>query len=206
MMSLQRCILLPTLIVAWGAAPAPAQWVITPYLGVNVSGDVEQGKGGPGASVDYLGGRFGFAFDFQRYQHFFKDSDISPLDSAATPNCTEAVTEAAARCLDIDTDAMSFMGNMMVPVRTQAASKWRPYGTAGLGLIRAWTNQENSDQNNFGFNVGGGLTYSLSRRVGLRGDLRYFRALVDENKRDGVYFRDYGFLRASLGVTYAFPR
>ena len=204
MMRLQLCVLLTVPVVAWAAAPAHAQWVVTPSLGVNVSGTVEHSKGGPGASVDYLGGRLGVEFDFQRYQHFFKDSEIVPLDPAAPPNCTGPVTGAGARCTDIDTDAMSFMVNAVMPIQTSA--KWRPYGTAGLGVIRAWTNEEDRDQNNFGFNVGGGLMYSLSRRVGLRGDLRYFRALVDENKREGVYFRDYDYLRVSVGVALAFPR
>jgi opacity protein-like surface antigen len=206
MMRLRRGVLLTVPIVAWTAAPAYAQWVITPYLGANVSGDVEHGKGGPGGAVDYFGGRLGFEFDFQRYQHLFKDSEVSPLDPNAPPNCTEPVTEARGACTDIDTDAVGFMGNVVVPIRIQGATKWRPYGTAGLGMIRAWTNEEDRDQNNFGFNVGGGLMYSLSKRVGLRGDLRYFRALVDENKRDGVYFRDYDFLRVSFGVTFGFPR
>jgi hypothetical protein len=41
--------------------------------------------------------------------------------------------------------------------------------------------------------------------VGLQSDLRYVRAFVDENKREGVVFRDYGFLRVSFGVTFGFP-
>jgi opacity protein-like surface antigen len=206
MMRFPCCVLLTVPVVAWAAVPAHAQWVITPSLGVNVAGNVEHGKGGPGGSVGYFGGRFGFEFDFQRYIHFFKDAEISPLDPAAPPNCTGSLTEPERGCTDIDTDAMGFMANVVVPVRIQGATKWRPYGTAGLGIIRAWTNEEDRDQNNFGFNVGGGLMYSLSERVGLRGDLRYFRALVDENEPDGVYFRDYDFLRVSFGVTLAFPR
>jgi hypothetical protein len=65
-----RCVLFAVPVVAWIPAPVQAQWVITPHLGGNVSGDVEYGKGGPGGSVGYFGGRFGFEFDFQRYQHF----------------------------------------------------------------------------------------------------------------------------------------
>jgi opacity protein-like surface antigen len=206
MTRLRRCVLVTLPALAWTAAPAHAQWVITPYLGVNVSGNVEQGKGGPGGSVGYFGGRFGFEFDLQRYQHFFKDSEISPLDPAAPPNCTNALPEPERGCTDLDTDAMGFMGNVVVPVRIQGTTKWRPYGTAGLGLIRAWTNEEGREQNDFGFNVGGGLMYSLNRRVGLRGDLRYFRAFVEENKPDGVYFRDYDFLRVSGGVSIGLPR
>jgi hypothetical protein len=46
--------------------------------------------------------------------------------------------------------------------------------------------------------------YSLNDRVRLRGDLRYFHAFVDENKREGGYFKDYGFLRATFGITFTF--
>lgn len=205
-MRVQRGILLSVFLGAWTATPAPAQaqWVITPYLGGNVSGDVEHGKGGPGVSVSFLAGRLGFEVDLQRYQHFFKDSDVFPLDPAAPPNCLAGATQAGAPCTDIDTDAMGFMGNVVVPIRIQGAPKWRPFGTAGLGVIRAWTNEENRHQNDLGFNAGGGLMYALSERVGVRGDVRYVRALVDENEGDGVLSRDYDFLRVSFGVTIGF--
>ena len=49
-MRVRRCILLTALVVAWTVAPAQSQWVATPYLGINISGDVEAGKGGPGGS------------------------------------------------------------------------------------------------------------------------------------------------------------
>jgi len=200
---LRRCVLLTVTGVAWIAAPAHAQWVIAPYVAANVAGDVERGKGGPGVSIGYLGHRLGFEFDFQRYQHFFKDSEVSPLDPAAPPNCTGAV----GPCTDIDTDAMGFMGNVVVPIPTRHAPRWRPYGTAGVGAIHSWTEEQNDrSQGNFGANVGGGVMYLLSKHVGLRGDLRYFRAFVDQDKPDGVYFKDYGFWRAAFGVTLGFPR
>jgi len=101
---------------------------------------------------------------------------------------------------------MGFMANVVLPIRIQGVPKWRPYGAAGLGVIHAWTNLEDRSQNNLGFNVGGGVMYSLSKHVGLRGDLRYFRVAVDTNERKGVLFKDYDFLRASLGVTFEFPR
>ncbi len=58
-----RRFLLTALVVTWTAAPGYAQWVATPYLGMNVSGDVEQRKGGPGGSISYFGGLVGFEFD-----------------------------------------------------------------------------------------------------------------------------------------------
>lgn len=195
-MRVRRGILLTVLFLAWTTAPAQAQWVATPYVGVNVSGDVETGKGGPGGSVGYFGGLLGFEFDFQLFKHFFKDADVASL--LPDPR------------LDLDTDARSFMGNLVVPIRIQGATNLRPYGTAGIGVIRAVFDTSydlaDTDQNNLGFNVGGGVMYSLNDRVGLRGDLRYLRALVDEDKHEGGFFRDYGLWRATVGVTLGFPR
>src|SRR5262245_65875807 len=103
-----RCVLFAGPAVAWMAVPAQAQWVVAPYLGANVAGDLEFRRGGPGASVGYLGTRFGFELDFQRYQHFFKDSEISPLDPAAPPNCTAGIS---GPCTAINTDAWGIIGN-----------------------------------------------------------------------------------------------
>ena len=203
MMRCRRFTLLAVTVVAWTAAPATAlaQFLVTPYVAANVTGDVEHGKGGPGVSVGYLGDRLGFEFDLARYQHFFKDSEVFPLSPAAPPNCQPGASSA---CTDIDTDAIGFSGNVVLPIRIHAAAKWHPFGSAGLGVIRGWTNEEDRAQNNLAFNVGGGVTYLLNTRLGLRGDLRYFRALVDDNKPDGIRVTDYGFMRASVGVTFRF--
>ena len=200
MMRFRRCFLLAVAVIAWTAAPAHAQWLATPYVGGNVAGDVEHGKGGPGISAGFLGDRLGFEFDVERYQHFFKDSEVFPLDPTAR-NCQPGVSSA---CTDIDTDAIGFSGNVVLPIRIHAAAKWHPFGSAGLGVIRAWTNEEDRSQNNVAFNAGGGVTYLLKTRVGLRGDLRYFHAFVDENTPDGIRVTDYGFVRASVGVTFRF--
>ena len=198
-------ILLAVLVVAWTAAPAQAEWVVTPYLGINLAGDVEFRRGGPGGSAGYFGGRLGFEFDFERYNHFFKDEDVAHL---VPNNC--GVGPAGEPCTDLNTDAMSFMGNVVVPLHSRGAKNWRPYAAAGLGVIHAWFDapgdQYDTDQTNFASNVGGGVMYSLNDRVRLRGDARYFRAFVDENKREGGYFKDYGFLRLTFGVTFTFGR
>jgi hypothetical protein len=194
--------LLAILVAAWTPAPARAQWVITPYLGINLAGDAEFRRGGPGISGGRVGNRLGFEFDVQRYHHFFKDSRIELVPN----NCAPGVR---ATCIDLNTDAWSFMGNVLAPIRSKGA-KWRPYGTAGIGVIQAWVegpgDQYDVEQDNFALSVGGGVLYSLKGRAGVRGDIRYFRAFVAEDKREGGYFRDYGFLRATLGVTVTFGR
>jgi opacity protein-like surface antigen len=115
------------------------------------------------------------------------------------------------RCsADFDTDAVSVFGNIVAPIRIQRATKWRPYATAGLGVIRAWVDSTvdrlDAHQNNLGFNAGGGVMYSLSRRIAVRNDTRYLRALVAEDKREGVLFKDYGFWRITVGVTFGLTR
>ena len=200
MIGVRRGILLTVLLVAW--TPAQAQWVVTPYLGINLAGDAEFRRGGPGVSGGYFGDRLGFEFDVQRYHHFFKDKNVDLVPN----NCVPGVTTP---CIDLNTDAWSFMGNVVAPIRSRGA-KWRPYGTAGLGVIHAWVDgpgdRYDVEQDNPALNVGGGVMYSVKSRVGLRGDVRYFRAFVDEDRREGGYFKDYGFLRATFGVTFSFGK
>ena len=202
----QRCILLTLTATAWTVAPAQAQWEVTPYLGINLAGDAEFRRGGPGVSVAFVGERLGFEFDVERYNHFFKDKDVAYL---VPNNC--GVGPRDESCVDLNTDAIGFMGNVVAPIRITHAKHWRLYATAGLGVIHSWvTDPSNAvadtNQNNFAFNVGAGVMYSLNNRVALRGDVRYFLAFVNEDKRDGFYFNDYGFLRATFGVTFGFPR
>ena len=113
-----RCgVALAVLVVVGTAAPAQAQWLVSPYLGINLGGDAEFRRGGP-ASAGYFGGRLGFEFDVQRYHHFFKDKNVELVPN----NCAPGVV--STQCIDLNTDAWSFMGNMVAPLRSKEA-KWR---------------------------------------------------------------------------------
>ena len=195
----RRSVLIAVPVLSWLTASAQAQWTITPQLGMNFAGDVEFRRGGPGASAGYFGKRVGFEVEFQRYQHFFKDSEIVPLDPAAPPNCTGG--QGGIPCKDINTDARSLMGNVVVRLRP-AATKWHLYATAGLGLMHAWTNEEGRQQDDLAWSVGGGVLYSFRKRAALRGDLRYGHGFADANATAGVYYKDYGFWRVTLGLTF----
>jgi hypothetical protein len=197
-----RSILFGVLVAAGTAAPAQAQWVVTPYVGINVAGDVEKGRGGLGASAGYFGGWWALEFDVERHGHFFKDAEINNDKTFAE---------------DVNTRATRLMGNVVVPIRRDGPASWHPYAAAGFGLIRAGflhIRTPNVYQNHLAFNAGGGIIKSLNSSVGLRGDLRYFRASADENKPlpagqrgdvNGVY-RDYGFWQFTFGVTLGVPR
>jgi hypothetical protein len=189
-------------MVAWTAAPAQAQWVVTPYVGINLAGDAEFRRGGLGVSGGHLGDVFGVELDVQRHHHFFKDENVDLVPNNCLPG-------GVSQCIDLNTDAWSLVGNVVAFARGAGAT-WRPYGTGGVGVIHAWVegpgDQYDREQDNLALNVGGGVMSTLGGRVGLRVDVRYFRAFVDEDQRDGGYFKDYGFLRAAFGVTFTFPR
>ena len=60
-------------------------------------------------------------------------------------------------------------------------------------------------QNELGFNIGGGVHSFFTDNFGLRGDIRYFRALQKGN--DGgkdLDLSDLRFWRGTLGVTFRF--
>jgi opacity protein-like surface antigen len=188
---------LTLLVIAATALPAHAQWIGTPYIGVNLAGDTEFRRGGVGGAFGYLGDRLGFEFDVERHHHFFKDKNVDLVPNNCTPG-------RSTNCIDLNTRASRFMGNVVAPLRGRG-EKWRPYGTAGLGVIRPWIEgpgaQYDVQQSDLAFSIGGGVIYSRTNRVGFRADVRYLRGLVDESKREGAYFRDYGFVHASAGVT-----
>ena len=60
--------------------------------------------------------------------------------------------------------------------------------------------------NDLALTVAGGVDGMLSRRVGMRGDIRYFRALQDNEADDDidVSIGNFGFWRATAGVTFRF--
>ncbi len=85
----------------------------------------------------------------------------------------------------------------------------RPYGSAGLGLMRANIQSATGlfndlATNDLGINVGAGLNGQFNDQVGIRGDVRYFRA-VQDNVADNDLDLDFGsfnFWRGTVGVTF----
>jgi hypothetical protein len=74
-----------------------------------------------------------------------------------------------------------------------------------MGVIHAWIEDAgpyNTSQENLAINMGGGALRRLNDWLALRGDVGYFRAFVDEEKREGAYFKDYQFARVELGLTF----
>jgi opacity protein-like surface antigen len=195
-------------LVALVAAPsrASADWYITPFIGGNFGGNANFGdlndfddeferRVDMGASLGWMGnGIAGFELDFGWSPNFFQN------------------TSGDANFQWGDSNVTSLMANVVVgaPIGGQSGVGVRPYATGGLGLLRSSitgsTFFNDLHTNDLGFNVGAGLHGYFTDNVGLRGDVRYFRSLQD-NEPDTDFdlgLADFNFWRATLGVTFRF--
>lgn len=198
--------------LALAAAPARADWLLTPYLGVVFGGaansftlndldDEFEQRITLGGSVSYLRrGLFGFEIDYAVAPNFFQFT-------GGTGNFD---------ILDLNSSVQTLMGNAVLSRNHGAV---RPYVAGGVGTIRV-NLQSASDvfgdltSNDTGVNIGGGAHVFLGSRVGLRGDVRYFRGLEplddEDPSTDDEFFdqqftkQDFQFWRATLGVTFKF--
>jgi opacity protein-like surface antigen len=178
-------------------AQARADWVFTPYIGVNLARggdvfDVDSGKNSLnfGGSLGFMGaGVFGFEVDFGYSPDFFDTNDSNAFDGNVT----------------------SLMGNIIIgiPIGGQTGGGVRPYVSGGVGLLKSKLDDVDDffdvDQNSFGINAGGGVMVFFTDNVGIRGDMRYFRSLKDDDENDvDLSLGSFDFWRASAGVTFRF--
>lgn len=191
------------LLLGGTAAPASADWLLTPYIGVTFGGSADIGdvfdldddferKAAYGISAAWMGGGvFGFEIDFATSPNFL-DLSTGPIDWG-------------------NSNVTTLMGNLVlgVPIGGQRGFGVRPYATAGFGLLR--TRVEIGDlfddlsSNELGVNVGGGAHVFFSDLIGLRGDLRYFRGLTEDD--EGLFdlgFENFEFWRGTVGITFRF--
>ena len=148
------------------AAPARADVTLTPFLGGLFKGQLPTKKATYGVSVAAMGkGIIGGEVDFSWAPKFVDE----------TPTAT-AVREA------------NFTGNLIVgiPVGGTHGASVRPYVVGGVGIIRA-TNKASDfgaklTNNDFAYDLGGGVMGTINSHFGLRGDLRYFRTTSSTNQ------------------------
>ena len=178
------------------AAPAAAQTttggLVTPFIGVVTNTPTDENRTIYGAAVGATGNVVGFELDFGYAPNFFEaDDDFGELGPEG--------------------NVTTVMGNLLLGI---PAGRVRPYATVGVGLMRS--NLDASDffddisRNDFGVNYGGGVMVFLSDRVGLRGDIRQFRSLNNDDLDDDFpeppdfSLGDFKFWRATGGVTIRF--
>ena len=171
------------------ASPARADWLFTPYLGVTFGGDTSGQNVTYGASFGWMGGGvIGFELDGSFAPDLFDEDDGLDLSIQ-------------------DSNATTLMGNLIIGAPLGPV---RPYVSGGAGLIRTRVADANEffdvDDNSFGVNVGGGIMGFINDNVGLRGDVRYFRSVQDNNLGDDIDldFGTFDFWRGTFGVTFRF--
>lgn len=208
-MSVRKSLLAVALAMfAIAAAPsrASADWLFTPFIGGNFGGSANFGDFNDfddeferrvdlGASLGWMGaGIAGFELDFGWSPNFFQD------------------TRGEADFEFGDSNVTTLMGNLVLgaPIGGQTGPGLRPYGVAGLGLMRSSISGgdffNDLTANDFGFNVGAGVHGFFNDNVGLRGDVRYLRSLEDTEPDSDLDLglSDFNFWRATIGLTFRF--
>jgi len=198
---------LAVIIVAGAPGKASADWLFTPFVGWNwggtaeftdIAGDFEdefERRSNFGASLAWMGaGALGFEVDFGYAPNFFENTagedDFEYGDSNVT----------------------TLMANLMVgvPFGGQSGFGIRPYASGGLGIIKSRIEDADDlfdvDSTDWGMNVGGGVNAFFSDRFGLRGDVRYFRSLQDNEPDDEVDLAlgSFRYWRGTVGVVFRF--
>lgn len=184
-------------------ATANAQsWFVTPFVGANFGGnanfedfddldDEVEKRVDFGATIGWNPSVVGFEFDFGFSPNFFENTVGNSNFEFGDSNVT------------------TFMANVLLSAPPGRGI--RPYGSAGLGIIRSSVSGigdffDDVTRNDLGVNIGGGINGQFTPNVGIRGDLRYFRSLEDDSNDDefDLGLSDFDFWRGSVGVTFRF--
>lgn len=102
---------------------------------------------------------------------------------------------------------LTLMSNARVAFPGRA--RVRPFASGGVGLIQPNLAEPGGllrvDGTKFGWNAGGGLVTMLSDRIGIRADVRYFRASDDQASTNafGIKFDGFDFVKTSVGVAFS---
>jgi hypothetical protein len=182
------------------AAPssARAEAFVIPWIGVNFGSnpfdsladgrEIEGERTTYGVTAGSMGaGIIGGEFDFGYSPSFFGDTSDFGSNNVLTA-----------------------MGNLIVgiPIGGTRGAGVRPYVSGGIGLIRTsygdFLDIDAISNNDFGYNLGGGIMGFFATHVGLRGDVRYFRT-INSNSPDNpldleLDLGGFHFWRASIGV------
>jgi opacity protein-like surface antigen len=178
-------------IIIGTATQARAQGFISPLIGYDFGGDAgcpnlnncQDKKINASVSLGAMGNAFGFEEEVAYAPNFFGNAP------------------------GLSSSALTLMSNIMLVPKIGPV---RPYVLAGIGLIKTHVELTTAsvfttDNNNLGWDVGGGLIGFVGGHVGVRGDLRYFHSFQDLTVLGftlGDSKLNYG--RASVGLVLKF--
>jgi opacity protein-like surface antigen len=181
------------ILVALVPGSARGDWLFTPNLGTTFGGDTNGREHFTyGVALGWMGsGIFGWEADLSFTPEFFEGND-NDVD------------------FDGGSNVVTAMGNAIIglPLGGQRDGGFRPYLTAGLGMLQTEARNNDDafrvDNSEFGFNVGVGAIGFFSDHVGIRGDVRYLRSFVDpeEDNEFDINVGNFDYWRAAGGVTF----
>ena len=195
--TIRRAYLASSLVVLFSMGAvntARAQGFVSPFIGYDFGGvagcqgvlNCEDKHTNWGVAFGAVGSIVGFEEEFAYANDFF--------GSSANQSST----------------VITLMSNFMIAPRIGPV---QPYVLGGAGLIRTTLNVTGAtDQNQIGWDVGGGLTGYFSQHVGIRGDIRYFHSFQVLDLLNlptlppglGIGNTKLDFGRASIGVVFKF--
>ena len=156
---------LASLFLFSGSSAVSAQSFISPFIGYNFGGDAgcpeitdcEDKRRNLGVAFGSVGNVFGAELDFAFIDNFFGE----------TPG--------------VSSNVLTLMGNFMLAPKFGIV---QPYGVVGLGLIKSHAEITvggllDETNNDFGWDIGGGLIVYFGEHFGVRGDIRHFHAFSD---------------------------
>ena len=200
-MQVRKLLMISVLSLMLLPASAQAQsWFFSPFIGGNFGGSADFGdfpdqddeverRMDFGATLGWNPSVVGFEIDLGYSPNFFEDT-------------------AGDRNFEFgDSNVTTLMGNLLLSA--PPGSGFRPYASGGLGLIRANVSSgtglfNDLSTNDLGVNIGGGINAQFNENVGIRGDLRYFRSLQDnepDNELD-LSLGSFDFWRGTVGMTF----
>ncbi len=152
-------------LVGGSAQPASAQVFLSPVFGYNFGGDsgcptvtgCENKNLNIGIAFGNYGELFGLEEEFAYAKDFYGD----------TPSYESSIA--------------TLMTNFLL---SPNVGRIKPYGLIGVGLIKSnvefgQLNNLTSNLNTIAWDLGGGIVFQFSDRFGVRGDVRFFRAMKD---------------------------
>jgi opacity protein-like surface antigen len=179
------------LFLAGGVRNAQAQGFVSPFIGYNFGGDsgcadlqdCEDKKLNWGVAFGAMGDVVGFEEEIAYSSDFF------------------------GQIPGLSTSLLTLMSNFMIVPKIGPI---RPYALVGVGLIKTRVEFTplgllETTNNNFGWDLGGGVMGFFGEHVGVRGEIRYYHSFQDLEilgfTLDGEKI---DFARASAGVVFKF--
>ena len=199
-MQVRKLFMIAALALALPVSASAQNWFFSPFVGANFGGSADFGDFPDaddeverrldfGATLGWDPNVVGFEVDFGWSPNFFEDT-------------------AGDRNFEFgDSNVTTLMTNLLISA--PPGTGLRPYLSSGLGLIRAnissGTNLFNDlATNDLGVNIGAGINGQFTDNAGIRGDLRYFRSLQDnqpDNDLD-LSLGSFDFWRGTVGLTF----